>query len=176
MSSIILTAPETTPYSYYHPELRRTVKAGMVYFDADCYIWIIEYGNDGSSSAWTGALSETVYEKDSDFQVYKIANAGDVYYFNAEVQSKNKDTGKTEKTGVSLTGYFLETKYENFEPDTSDWLNFWGNTKNELFSQYLKSQENTYNPGDLLYIGNVNDPNTVFKTPEIDDYYIVWTK
>lgn len=175
MSSIILAAPESTPYSYFHPELKRTVKAGMVYFDADCYMWVIEYDDDGSSSAWTGALAETVYERDSDFQVYKIANAGDVYYFNAEVESKNKDTGEPEKTGLSLTGYFLETKYKTIEPDTTDWWNVWGNTKQNLFSQYLKAQENTYNPGDLLYIGNVNDQNTVFKAPEIDDYYTVWT-
>jgi len=170
MSSIILTAPESTPYSYYHPDLDRTVKAGMVYFDADCYVWVIEYDDDGSSSAWTGALSETVYDRDSDFKKYKIANAGDVYYFNAEIKD-----GSGENVGLSLTGYFLETDYKVNYNSSSSWWNIWKKTKQELFKYYLTAQDSTFHKGDLLYLGNVNDPNTILKYPEIEDYYIVWT-
>ena len=90
MSSIVLMAPEDTPYNYYNEDRKKVVKAGMVYFQEDCYLWIIPYGEDGSASSWAGFLSETVYERDSDFTKIKIANAGDVYQFNADVMVNNE--------------------------------------------------------------------------------------
>ena len=58
MSSIVLMAPEDTPYSYWNEDRQKVVKAGMVYFQEDCYLWIIPYGEDGSASSWAGFLSE----------------------------------------------------------------------------------------------------------------------
>lgn len=97
MSSVVLNAPSNTPYSYVH-EKYGPVKAGRVFFSEDCYLWVIPYGDDGSSSSWTGALSQTVYKRDSDFQKIKIANAGDVYYFNAEIAKEYTATQMVDVT------------------------------------------------------------------------------
>ncbi len=170
MSSVVLNAPSSTPYHYEHAQYGRTVKAGRVFFAEDSYLWIIPYGDDGSASSWSGFLSETVYERDSDFQKIKIANAGDVYYFNAEVTQtknvvqgvdKNKD-GKitsdeyvevdadsdgvtdtvTDFVGFSLTGYFLETKYlpDYQDENTKNWWNVWNNAQAAIFGNYMEGQ------------------------------------
>lgn len=172
MSSIILTAPENTPYTYYNDERGKTVKAGMVYFEQDCYLWIIDYGNEGI--AHTVLDTQTVYRKDSDFRIVKIANAGDVYYFNAEVPSKDKDTGKEEKVGLSLASYYIETKYAN--QLTSESTNFWNEMRNELVASYLNQQEKMYVEDDFIKIGNVREMASVVEVPPVDDYYVVWTK
>ena len=172
MSSVVLNAPSNTPYHYEHEQYGRTVKAGRVFFAEDSYVWIIPYGDDGSSSSWTGFLSQTVYERDSDFQKIKIANAGDVYYFNAEV-TQTKDVVKgvdkngdgkitsdeyekvdsdndgvtdtvTDFVGFSLTGYILETKYLPTYQDenTKKWWNVWNNTQAAIFGAYMEGQLN----------------------------------
>ena len=102
MSSVVLNAPSNTPYSYVH-EKYGPVKAGRVFFSEDCYLWVIPYGDDGSSSAWTGTLSQTVYKRDSDFQKIKIANAGDVYYFNAEIAKEYTATQMVDVTNADGT-------------------------------------------------------------------------
>ena len=193
MSSVVLNAPSSTPHHYNHAEYG-TVKAGRVFFAEDSYLWIIPYGDSGSASSWAGIFSETVYKRDSDFQKVKIANAGDVYYFNAEVtQTKNvvdKDGNPVDKDGVpgtdtvtdfvgfSLTGYFLETKYlPNYEANNqgSRW-NLWNNTQAAIFGSYMKGQlsEATYVEDDFHYIGNVNDGVSIIEYPEVDDYYVIW--
>lgn len=171
MSSVVLNAPTSTPYHYHHEQYNRTVKAGRVFFLEDCYLWVIPYGDRGSSSldiALIGGFSETVYKK-GDFQKVKIANAGDVYYFNAEVtQTKNVvqgvdenedgeidkyvevDADKDGKTdtitdfvGFSLTGYILETdyllKYSEYNDD-NDWWQVWNNTQTAIFGKYMEGQ------------------------------------
>ena len=51
MSSVVLAAPTSTPYSYENRDREnKVVKAGMVYFTEDCYLWIIPYGENGSAS------------------------------------------------------------------------------------------------------------------------------
>ena len=57
MSSVVLSAPESTPYSYYNEDREQVVKAGMVYFSEDSYLWIIEPMDDGSSSSGWGFLA-----------------------------------------------------------------------------------------------------------------------
>lgn len=174
MSSIVLSAPDATPYSYYNDDRKSVVKAGMVYFTEDSYLWIIPYGEDGSASSWTGFLSETVYYKDSDFTKVKIANAGDVYYFNSEVEVDG------EKVGLSLTGYFLETVYiPNMEAieNSGKWWDVWDNTRNAIFANYMQGEFNenpTYYEDDFKFIGNINDGDYI-DYPEIDDYYTIWT-
>ena len=164
MSSVVLNAPSNTPYSYVH-EKYGPVKAGRVFFSEDCYLWVIPYGDDGSSSAWTGALSQTVYKRDSDFQKIKIANAGDVYYFNAEISKTSEaeqyvDTNGdgtpdtyvkvdndndgvndtvTELIGFSLTGYALETIYlpEYQKNNKGEWWQVWQNAQADIFGAYM---------------------------------------
>lgn len=194
MSSVVLNAPSSTPYHYEHEQYGRTVKAGRVFFAEDSYVWIIPYGNDGSASSWAGFLSETVYERDTDFQKIKIANAGDVYYFNAEVtQTKDvTDAGGnkvdndgdgvtdtvTDLVGFSLTGYILETKYlPNYQDENSkNWWNVWNNTQAAIFGAYMEGQldEATYVEDDFHYVGNLNDGISLIEYPEVDDYYVVW--
>lgn len=173
MSSIILSAPDATPYSYYNDDRKSVVKAGMVYFTEDCYLWIIPYGEDGSASAWTGFMAETIYYKDSDFTKIKIANAGDVYYFNSEVEVDG------EKVGLSLTGYFLETEYipKMEEYEEGSWWQIWNNTKTSIFANYMQgqfSEKPTYVEDDFRFVGNINDGDRI-EYPEIDEYYTIWT-
>lgn len=179
MSSIILTAPDSTPYSYYNEDRGKSVKAGMVYFEEDCYIWIIEYGDDGSSKDMA-----TVYNRDSDFLIKKIANKGDVYYFNTEVEQvdckcpegQTECTCDSKKVGLSLTGWYLETKFLDGLNEEQKWWDLWGETKEELFRYYLSTKERTYYEDDFYYLGNVNAQNTVYSSPQIEDYYVVWTQ
>ena len=181
MSSIVLMAPEDTPYSYYNEDRKKAVKAGKVYFAEDCYLWIIPYGEDGSSSSWAGFLAETVYERDSDFTKIKIANAGDAYYFNADITEEVESGGATkqERVGFSLTGYFLETEYiPNMESyESGSWWQIWSNTKTAIFANYMQGafgeREQTYVKDDFEYIGNINEDPIEY--PEVDDYFTIWT-
>ena len=172
MSSIILTAPENTPYTYYNEDRQKTVKAGMVYFEQDCYLWIIEYGDEGEMD---GIEMQTIYRKSDDITKVKIAKAGDVYYFNSEVPSVNKATGKEEKVGLSLTSYYIETKYVD-DNLTSDSGSLWKKMRNSLIASYLNQQDKMYVEDDLWYVGNVNEMASTIEVPPVDDYYVVWTK
>ena len=171
MSSIVLTAPESTPYTYYNEDRGKSVKAGMVYFEQDCYLWIIEYGEDGENWTW-----ETRYDKNSTIHPFKVANAGDVYYFNAEVPSTNTDTGLEEKVGLSLTAYYIETKYATDLSTEGTAGSFWKETRNDLFKAYLNQQDKMYKEDDLYYIGNLYELGSAIEVPPVDDYYVVWTK
>lgn len=173
MSSIVLSAPEDTPYTYVNDDRGKVVKAGMVYFTEDCYLWIIPYGEDGSSSSWTGFFSETVYERDSDFTKIKIASAGDVYQFNSEIEVNG------ERVGLSLTGYYLETEYipKLKDYEQGDWWQVWNNTKQSFFqasmNQYFANNP-VYVKDDFKYYGNIFDQSTKIEPPELDEYYSYW--
>ena len=144
-----------------------------MYFAEDCYLWIIPYGEDGSASSWAGFLSETVYERDSDFTKIKIASAGDVYYFNSDIVVDG------ERVGLSLTGYYLETEYipkmESYE--TGEWWQIWSNTKTAIFAKYMQGafgeREKTYVKEDFKKIGNMNEDTIEY--PEVEDYVTIWT-
>lgn len=179
MSSVVLSAPENTPYSYYHKneKYEKVVKAGMVYFSEDSYLWIIEPGDDGSASSGWGFLAETVYKRDSDFKKIKIASAGDVYYFNSEVKTDSNGDGKLDNkdkdVGFSLTAYFIETKY--LPELTSSDQTFWNEMMGRLYSSLITADYTpTYVEDDWYYIGNLNDGSLNMEPPETDGYYTYW--
>lgn len=169
MSSVVLSAPENTPYSYYNEDRAKVVKAGMVYFTEDSYLWIIEPMNDGSASSGWGFLAETVYERDSDFTKIKIASAGDVYYFNSEIVQNDEDVG------FSLTGYFIETQYLP-ALDSDEDKGFWQRMKDSFFEGQITGNgyTPTYVEDDWEYLGNLNDKTFNIEPPETDGYYTYW--
>ncbi len=191
MSSVTLMAPTTSPYTYFNVDRNKTVNAGMVYFAEDCYLWVINHGNNGSSYSenWY-EFNQTVWKKDTDFVKVKIANAGDVFLFNNEIKITESASfiasvfGKagtpTERTaGLSLTGYGIEVLYLNnykkLSTDASLWWQIWTKTKNALFGYYLDidSDNHTYVADDLHLLGNVYS-DTKLEFPEIDNFYTVW--
>lgn len=178
MSSIVLAAPESTPFSYDHDEYG-PVKAGKVFFAEDAYIWLVPFTENGSSLD-----TQTVYYKGSDIILYKIANAGDIYYFNSEVKT-TRGTGKTGadgkeitesvSAGFSLTGYFLDTRYnDGAKVDNNNWYNVWSNIQQFIFNEASNAfRERTYVKDDFRWVGNVY-ANTGEPVPSADDVYVVW--
>ena len=168
MSSVVLSAPESTPYSYYNEDREQVVKAGMVYFSEDSYLWIIEPMDDGSSSSGWGFLAETVYKRDSDFKKIKIASAGDVYYFNSDIVQNGEDVG------FSLTAYFIETQY--LKDLSSNDKGFWQRMKDSFFEGQITGGDYTptYKEDDWVYLGNLNDKTFNAEPPATDGYYTYW--
>lgn len=169
MTSIMFAAPKSTPYSYLNGSRGKTVKAGKVFFAQDVYIWLIPYDDDGSSYK-----TQTVYYKNDDIILYKIANAGDIYYFNSEIETTIN--GKPDTTGFSLTGYFMDTIYNEHGDDftNNNWWNVWSNAKQKIFNNLVSNfSEPIYEPDDFKWIGNVYS-DTGDKLPIIDDFYVVW--
>ncbi|MGN1316312.1 MAG: hypothetical protein ACI4VW_04535 [Acutalibacteraceae bacterium] len=166
MSSIILSAPQSTPYSYLNEQRGEVVKAGKVYFMDDAYIWLIPYGEDGSDYN-----TQTVYYKGKDILLYKFANAGDVFLFNTEVKEKDD----TEYAGFSMTGYFMDVLYNKGEAKTTaPWWDFVTRMRGAIFDKAMETFKNpTYVEEDLKWIGNIKS-GTVGSTPVVDDFYVVW--
>ena len=170
MTTIMFAAPQSTPYSYVNGSRnKKTVKAGKVFFADDVYIWVIPYDDNGS-----GYKTQTVYYKNKDIILYKIANAGDIYYFNAEVESVIG--GKSTNSGFSLTGYFMDVIYnkhgDNFT--NNNWWNVWSNVKQALFNRLHENfAGRTYVEDDFKWIGNVYS-GTGDRLPVIDDFYVIW--
>ena len=171
MSSIVLTAPENTPYSYYNEARGKTVKAGMVYFEQDCELWLIEYDNSGVENS----SLETIYRKNKDFKKTVIFKKGDVYYFNTEVPSRGT-SGKDEKVGVSLTGYWMETQYAEKLDEDGKGSGIWNETRHAVLKSYINQQDKMYVEDDMFYLGNIYEVGSGFDVPPIEDYYVVWTK
>lgn len=169
MTSIMFAAPQSTPYSYLNDSRGCTVKAGKVYFAEDAYIWLVPYGEDGS-----GYKTSTVYYKNDDIILYKIANAGDIYYFNSEIETVVN--GKATNTGFSLTGYFLDVIYNQHGNDfnNNEWWQFYSNAKAALFNMLVENfATRTYYEDDFKWIGNVRS-GTGDKLPVVDDFYVIW--
>lgn len=170
MTTIMFAAPKSTPYSYVNGSRnKKTVKAGKVFFAEDAYIWLIPYDDNGS-----GYKTQTVYYKNKDIILYKIANAGDIYYFNAEVETDVN--GKKTNSGFSLTGYFMDVIYnehgDNFT--NNNWWNIWSNAKQALFNNLRDNfSERTYVADDFKWIGNVYTGEGD-KLPVVDDFYVIW--
>lgn len=205
MSTILLAAPDSTPYSYERTITKAeqkkllgliptgtpdenvvavtdTVKAGKVFFMDDVYIWVIPYGEDGTGyngGKWY-QVNSTVWYKDKDFRIYKIANAGDVYYFNAEVQMNTKGTAlhdaQETQTPFSMTAYFMETYYLDQPLNTGEGV--WKGIKEDIFKKWLNVttynfDRRTYVKDDLKYIGNLfADPDV--NKPALDKYQVIW--
>ena len=220
ISTVLLAAPDSTPYSYERTvtkqEMKKVlfglvstgtatgnveafhskVKAGKVFFMDDVYIWVIPYGEDGTGyngGKWY-QVNSTVWYKDKDFKIYKIANAGDVYYFNAQVQMNTMSTIEqassitddqmaellSNSTGAltpfSLTAYFMETYYLDQPLNTGDGI--WAGIKEDMFKKWLNINGYNYNrrtyvKDDLKYIGNIyTDPDV--NKPALDKYQVIW--
>ncbi len=169
MSTIVLAAPENSPYSYYNEDRGTNVRAGRVYFMEDAYVWLVPFSENGSDYN-----TQTVYYKGSDIILYKFANAGDVYLFNAEVSNDGQDSSETQ--GFSITNYFMDVIYNHTETDNNNWWNIWNSMMQWIFDTYrdkVTSQTATYLPNDLYYEGNVNESPS-FAPPANDGLYIVW--
>ena len=182
VSSIILSAPENTPYSYINdcrndkgePVAKGTgtqvVKAGKVFFAEDAYVWLVPFSENGSNYK-----TQTVYYKNSDIKLYKMANKGDVYYFNSEVPTK--DGKKT--TGFSMTAWFMDVKYNEMVNDQDYGWRLWSQLKDNSygFAQDTLKKYNVipqdYVHDDFHYVGNIYD-GTGGRLPVIDDFYVVW--
>ncbi len=170
MTSIMFAAPQNTQYSYVNGSRdKKVVKAGKVFFAEDAYIWVIPYDDNGS-----GYKTQTVYYKNDDIILYKIANAGDIYYFNSEIQVDIN--GKMTNSGFSLTGYFMDVIYNTYGDDFSNnnWWNVWSNAKQKLFNNLHENySKRTYLPDDFKWVGNIYN-GTGDKLPVVDDFYVIW--
>lgn len=166
VSSIILSAPENTPYSYINRDRNNQIcKAGKVIFLEDAYVWLVPFSEDGSNYK-----TQTVYYKGSDIKLYKMANKGDVYFFNSEVPTK----GGSETTGFSMTAYFMDVLYNKMVDDTDYGWKLWSALKDNAFGfaqSALMPQD--YVADDFHKIGNIYD-GTGGRIPVIDDFYVVW--
>lgn len=168
VTSLILSAPENTPYSYPNEDRgNKVVKAGKVCFMEDAYIWIIPVTENGSNYK-----TQSVYYKGSDIQLHKIAEAGDVYYFNSEVPTQQGNN----TTGFSLSAYYMDVIYPTTvedEVDEAGW-NIW---KKIQAAGYGFAQK-TYAPAeykekDFLKIGNIYTDEGV-EVEQVDDIFVVW--
>ena len=165
--TVILSAPESTPYSYYNKDRGKEVPAGKVYFQDDVYIWLIEAGNEGTFG------NETLY-KSGDFTKIKLFNAGDVYYFNAGIKTKAKD-GEEVPIGVSLINWYLETQYLN-HISNDNVLSFFRNFRHNTFAMLvdLFSDVDTYKLDDMHFIANMKSVPTLEAPSAEKDIYVVW--
>ena len=170
MSTIILAAPESTPYTM---EIEKggaveTVKAGKVYFAEDAYVWLIPFTENGSNYR-----TQTVYYKGKDIILYKFANAGDVFLFNAEKETLVN--GEYQKAGFSMTSYFMDVIYSKDSTDTNNlkWWQLWSGIQSLLFDAAVSgAREKTYEAQDLQWIGNMNTGTQ--GAPNVDDFYVIW--
>lgn len=170
MSSIILAAPESTPYTM---EVEKggeikTVKAGKVYFAEDAYVWLVPFTENGSNYR-----TQTVYYKGKDIILYKFANAGDVFLFNSEVETEMD--GEMVKAGFSMTGYFMDVIYSKDTTDTNNvkWWQLWSGIQSMIFDSAVSGvRPKTYEAEDLQWVGNMNTGTQ--GTPNVDDFYVIW--
>lgn len=182
MTTIMLSAPKNTPYTYLNGDRDpktgkiveegkggKTVKAGRVFFKEDVYLWVVPYGEDGSNYK-----TQTVYYKGKDIYIYKIANAGDIYYFNSEVPTNVN--GQDREAGFSMTGYFMDVYYPEIggDIDTSEWWQIWTKAQNKLFNIGSDlTRDPTYTRDDFKWVGNIYS-GAGEKAPQVDDFYVVW--
>lgn len=170
MSSIILAAPESTPYTMEVEKNGsvKTVKAGKVYFAEDAYVWLVPFTENGSNYR-----TQSVYYKGKDVILYKFANAGDVFLFNSEVETSIN--GEMKKAGFSMTGYFMDVIYSKDSTDTNNvkWWQLWSGIQSMIFDSAVSGlRPKTYEAEDLQWIGNMNTGTQ--GSPNVDDFYIIW--
>lgn len=172
MSTIILAAPESTPYTMEVTDETtgkiKTVKAGKVYFSEDAYVWLVPFTENGSNYK-----TQSVYYKGKDIILYKFANAGDVFLFNAEKETMIN--GESKKAGFSMTSYFMDVIYSKDSTDTNNlkWWQLWSGIQSLIFDSAVSGlREKTYNKEDLQWVGNMN--NGTQSSPNVDDFYVIW--
>ncbi len=170
MSTIIFAAPESTPFTM---EIRKngavkTVKAGKVFFAEDAYVWLVPFTENGSNYR-----TQTVYYKGKDVILYKFANAGDVFLYNAEKETMIN--GESKKAGFSMTSYFMDVIYNKDSTDTNNtkWWQLWSGIQSLLFDAAVSgARPKTYEAQDLQWIGNMNTGTQ--GSPNVDDFYVIW--
>lgn len=171
MSTIILAAPESTPYTMEvtgDDGSLETVRAGKVYFAEDAYVWLVPFTENGSNYR-----TQSVYYKGKDIILYKFANAGDVFLFNAEKETMIN--GESKKAGFSMTSYFMDVIYSKDSTDTNNlqWWQLWSGIQSLVFDAAVSgAREKTYNKEDLQWVGNMNTGTQ--GAPNIDDFYVIW--
>lgn len=183
MSSVILTTPEKGGYRYTPAYQDKSVKAGRAVFLEDCYVWVIDYADNGSSySEHWYETAQTVYYKNKDFTKIKVASAGDVYLYNTELKLKN-ESGQEMPVGFSIAGYAIETiYYEKFNQvtDATPWYSVWKKTQQALFNQYIQNvnTERTYKKDDFHLVANLYDGSghpEYLELPDGDGIYTIWS-
>ena len=105
------------------------------------------------------------------YYVYKMFNAGDVYYFNAEL-TDTKD-GVEENIGISLVNWWIETYYyDNLENDAK---NIFQKGLSLAFG-FIKNNftDKTYVRDDMYFVGNVNDAGTTAPEDLEETVYVIW--
>lgn len=170
MSTIILAAPESTPYTMEIKDSTgiKTVKAGKVFFAEDAYVWLVPFTENGSNYR-----TQSVYYKGKDIILYKFANAGDVYLFNAEKETMIN--GESKKAGFSMTSYFMDVVYSKDSTDTNNlkWWQLWSGIQSLMFDAAVSgARPKTYEAQDLQWIGNMNTGSQ--GAPNVDDFYVIW--
>ena len=191
MTTLTLSAPSATPYSYDYYEITKDIlgrfkkgdklgtvnNAGKVIFMQDVNVWFIPYGEKGSATKWIfdkggnkKSLLETRYYKGSDIQVVKMFNAGDVYLFN----SAKTDSQSGEKVGFSLAGYFLDVFYKDQLSKNVGWWNIMGKVKGQIFNTFFATYKSTYTENDLYSLGNIYDGTYKGNVPDANSYVVYW--
>ncbi len=182
MASVVLSTPTTTEYRYNprdeEGKERDSVKAGRVVFLEDCYVWVIDYADNGSgySDHWYEA-AQTVYYKNKDFTKIKVANAGDVFLYNAEIEMDGRPTG------FSIAGYAIETIYYDriIGGSATPWWQIWKKAQQDIFGLYVKHElfdKKTYAKDDLHLVGNIYDGTgnpDYLELPDADSIYTIWS-
>ena len=192
MTSLVLTAPNVTQYSYDVYTIEKSGlgfkkkekidtinNAGKVVFMQDVNVWFIPYGEKGSATKWIfdktsggkKSLLETRYYKGSDVQVIRMFRAGDVYLFNAakkDVEDENR------KVGFSLAGYFMDVFYEGQLGKKAGTLDILGRARSQLFNTMYKVYEATYTENDLYSLGNIYDGTYKGDIPSAGSYVVYW--
>ena len=131
-------------------------------------MWLVPFTDNGSNYK-----TQTVYYKGKDIILYKFANAGDVFLFNAEKETLMD--GESEKAGFSMTGYFMDVIYSKETTKTSNhkWWQLWSGIQSMIFDSAVSGlRERTYYPEDLQWVGNMN--NGTQSSPNVDDFYVIW--
>lgn len=200
-----LTAPANTPYSYYNSGRKKTVPAGIVYFTEPVYLWFQEYNalgrddaapnsyNYGSGGTMyrlpvinsntefkeafsgSGIMQVTNYGESLDLVCYKLFEAGDVYYFNADITQKYQ--GEDMNVGVNLVNWFLETKYFKAKDESSTIWDLLFDFKQTLYFNLVNNaiaENGKYYEDDMHFIGNMNDDPTLIPPSVENELYVIW--
>lgn len=182
MSSVILSTPATTEFRYNPRDEKGketdSVKAGRVIFLEDCYVWVIDYADNGSgySDHWY-EVAQTVYYKNKDFTKLKVASAGDVYLYNAEKEMDGRPIG------FSIAGYAIETMYYDkiIGGSNAPWWDIWTKAQQDIFGKYVENTwftKKTYAKDDLHLVGNIYDGTgnpDYLEIPDGDGIYTIWS-
>lgn len=93
------------------------------------------------------------------YHVTKLFNAGDVYYFNAEIEA-NMTNGSKQKVGLNMMGWWAESYYlkeKDLGDNKSKIINWFVSALYSAFGITYNPNNLTYRYDDMHYVGNVYD-------------------